>query len=88
MNLYLIQQEVNCGYDTFDSAVVAAENEDDARSISPSFETLDYGKNKLEPCTSFYHDWVFDSDKDRVKVTFLGTTELERCCVCSSFNAG
>ena len=36
MKLYLISQDVNDGYDTYDSAVVAAESEEDARSIHPS----------------------------------------------------
>lgn len=36
MNLYLITQEVNNNYDTYDSAVVAAETEDEARAIHPS----------------------------------------------------
>ena len=31
MRLYLLSQDVNDGYDTFDSAVVAARNEDEAR---------------------------------------------------------
>lgn len=36
MKLWLICQNDNNGYDTFDSAVVAAETEEDARSISPA----------------------------------------------------
>ena len=37
MKLYLLSQEVVTGYDTYDSAVVAAESEDDARTIHPSW---------------------------------------------------
>lgn len=33
MNLYLLKQEINTGYDTYDSCVVAAESEEDARVI-------------------------------------------------------
>jgi len=36
MNLYLISQTINNGYDTYDSAVVCAESEDEARKIHPS----------------------------------------------------
>ena len=36
MNLYRIWQGQNCSYDTYDSAVVAAESEDGARLIHPS----------------------------------------------------
>lgn len=36
MNLYLISQTINSGYDTYDSAVVIAENEEAARRVCPS----------------------------------------------------
>lgn len=36
MKLYLISQSVNNGYNTYDSAVVAAESEDEAKEIHPS----------------------------------------------------
>jgi hypothetical protein len=35
MNLYLISQNVNNDYDTYDAAVVAANSEDEARLIHP-----------------------------------------------------
>ena len=35
MNLYLLTQRTNNGYDTYDSCVVAAESESDARTIHP-----------------------------------------------------
>ena len=35
MKLWCISQTDNDGYDTFDSAVVAAETESDARAIHP-----------------------------------------------------
>lgn len=35
MKLWRIWQTVNDGYDTYDSAVVAAETENDARKINP-----------------------------------------------------
>jgi len=36
MKLYRISQDKNDGYDTYDSAVVAAENENEAKLIHPS----------------------------------------------------
>ena len=36
MKLWLISQNVNCGWDTYDSAVVAADTEEEARNIYPS----------------------------------------------------
>jgi hypothetical protein len=38
LNLYKIYQEVNTDYDSYDSAVVAAVSEDDAKKIHPSAE--------------------------------------------------
>lgn len=35
MNLYIISQTVNQGYDTYDSAIVAATNEETAKGIRP-----------------------------------------------------
>ena len=40
MKLYLISQDVNNDYDTYDSAVVAAESEEEARRIVPGGEYL------------------------------------------------
>lgn len=39
MNLYKISQDVNDGWDTFDSAIVAAKSEEDARNIHPDGTT-------------------------------------------------
>ena len=35
MKLYLVTQEVNNNYDTYDSAVVCAENEEKAKALHP-----------------------------------------------------
>lgn len=75
LNLYLIYQDVNNDFDTYDSAVVAAENEDDARSIHPSG----------------YDNWDETWCKpDQVKVTMIGKAEdnMKRGVICASFNAG
>ena len=40
MNIYLISQDKNNGYDTYDSAVVFAESEEEARLIHPGGEKL------------------------------------------------
>ena len=46
MNIYLISQEKNSGYDTYDSAVVCAENEEAAKLTCPS-DYLTEGKTIL-----------------------------------------
>ena len=81
MYIYLISQTANTGYDTYDSAVVCAENADEARKIHPSkYYSLDNTE-----------DWSLDwSLPQYVKVKLLGTAEktMERGIVCASFNAG
>ncbi len=81
MNLYRISQNVNTGYDTYDSAVVVAANEDEARRMHPAEgpPTFDYWDSST---------WV--SHPTDVKVELIGTAapHLGRCVVVSSFNAG
>jgi hypothetical protein len=95
-NLYLISQDLVDGYDTYDSAVVSAKDEDEARMIHPSqFVThhkdgkwmgtyrKDGGEYENESS-----DWVKFRDIGYVAVKFLGKTELGSGLILSSFNAG
>ena len=78
MNLYLVSQGVNSDYDTYDSFVVAAESENDARAIHPSGRAWN-GKNDDG-------DWCAKED---VAVTLVGkAAKLVKGVVCASFNAG
>lgn len=77
--LFLIYQKVSNGYDTYDSAVVVAESEEEARKIHPSGYKWD--------------DWTGYSwcNPEDVKVEFIGNArkDLEnKTVVCASFNAG
>ena len=94
MNIYLISQSVNNDYDTFDSAVVAAETEKDAREIHPSsfykrFQggwgfTYACGDVKFEGTTT--GDWCSSED---VAVKLIGVgTHKDSGVILSSFNAG
>jgi hypothetical protein len=80
MNLYLISQEENNEYDTYDSAVVCAESEEEARNINPSI----FGwPTSVIACTA----WC--TDPAQVTVKYLGEahTDIERgSIICSSFN--
>ena len=95
MKLYKISQDENNDYDTFDSAVVMAETEEQARNMDPrSGEPMDW--DSVSPCDN----WC--SSPDKVTVTFLA--ELPHMedykafnkdrysgnslVVCASFNAG
>lgn len=79
MKLYLISQTENSGYDTYDSAVVAAVDEDAARSTLPS---------EYEKWNDVMSAWC-KSPSD-VTVEYIGEAkeETKAGVVCASFNAG
>lgn len=81
MNLYLLTQDENTGYDTFDSCIVAAETEEDARNISPSWN----GKFK-EGAT--YYDWASSPENVRAKLIGIATDGTHSGVILASFNAG
>ena len=80
MNLYLISQDVNNNYDTYDSAVVQAKSEEEARKIYPG------RKNGLLPDYITY-DWA---NPKNVKVQIIGSAApgIEDVVICASYNAG
>lgn len=81
MNLYLLTQDEASGYDTYDSCIVAAESEEDAKTIRADGEKI---TNKYKS----YDTWA--SSADKVKAQLIGTATLEvvRGVVLASFNAG
>jgi hypothetical protein len=80
--LFKISQDVNKEYDTYDSAVVAAESGEDAVQIHPAgperFVTTD--SERLDT-------WAKAAD---VECEYLGEAKegTERGVICASFNAG
>jgi hypothetical protein len=99
MNLYLISQNKVSGYDTYDSAVVSAESEADARAICPSYSvthvsknrwmgTFSAGGNKGKEYIVDPYDWIAYKDIKEVTVKFLGETKEKRGVILSSYNAG
>ncbi len=79
MNLYKIAQTVNNGYDTYDSAVVAAPDEETARNTHPG-----------GPAYTMSEDLESWAEARHVKVTLIGMAEshVPVGVVVSSFNAG
>jgi len=77
MNIYLIAQTENDRYDTFDSAIVAAETEQDAKEITP-----DGGP---------WRAWAaWCSSPELVTVELIGTAKegTEAGVIMASYNAG
>lgn len=97
MKLYLISQEQNRDYDTYDSAVVAAENEDAARYTSPdNFRTWsakenswvfnrDDGTYRIE---DNFSSWVDDVAHVTVRLIGEAIAGTTADVICASFNAG
>lgn len=90
MNIYLLSQGVNMGYDTYDSCVVVAKSEDDARLIHPAALRRDnlsiYFNGKWVKET--HGTWA--SQLAEVSVELIGKAKpgSDRGVVCASFNAG
>jgi hypothetical protein len=80
MNLYLISQTDRNDYDTYDSAVVAAENEEDARKIHPG--------EYEEWTTHSYRTWASSPDLVTVRLIGQAAPGIETGVVLASFNAG
>lgn len=81
MNLYLISQDENKDHDTFDSAVVKAGSEDEARNMHPgSGLPIDWDSSY----SSYLGDWC--SSPEKVSVEHIGISEdADAGVVCSSF---
>lgn len=94
MKLFKISQNKNNRYDTYDSAVVCAENEEDAKTIHPDGKANDastdpaiYRRGRSFDSPDFIDDWTGLSD---IEVEYIGEAKegLERGVVVASFNAG
>lgn len=94
MKMYLISQDVNVGYDTFDSAVVAARSEAEARYTNPGdfhefnteIDAWEFVYSTGERREAEDQTWCHPN---RVKVECLGITNRTKAeVICASFNAG
>ena len=81
MKLYLISQEQNNDYNTYDSAVVAAPDEETARQMDPADGT------PIGEWEKQFGTWC--NSPEHVSVCYLGEAagDVEQGVVCSSFNA-
>jgi len=79
MNLYLLTQNVNNNYDTYDSCVVAAPSEDEARLINPNY-------GGFKPDT--YSTWAYHPEQVKVQHIGIANSGTVAGIILSSFNAG
>jgi hypothetical protein len=88
MNLYKISQDSNHDYDTYDSAVVCAENEEVARNMNPG-SLIDEDPPKLIDWLN-HPEYAWCKNPDLVKVELIGSAApgLPQGVICASFNAG
>ena len=92
MNLYLVTQRLNRGYDTYDGVVVAAETEQQARWVDPRCVV----KSDFFDPTEVYKDYLdapWESDwchPNKVTVELLGLAKPGTTAgvILSSFKAG
>jgi hypothetical protein len=82
MNLYLVSQNINGDYDSFDSFVVAAEDEESARYTHPSSKYKKWnGEDKSGTWCAVQY----------VVVSLIGVAQdgyKNKQIICASFNAG
>ena len=79
MNLYLISQDKNDDYDTYDSAVVIAENPGKAKMTHPNGGEWD---GKCGECGTW-------ASVEHIEVEYIGVSESRASgVVLASFNAG
>lgn len=87
MNIYLCTRTSRGGYDTYDSFICYANNEEEAKNLKPGFETE---LGEMIDWNDYYslRSWV--KSPDDIDVEFLGTKDSINTAyvILASFNAG
>jgi len=97
MNIYKLSQKEVTGYDTFDSMVVIAENEEKARKIHPEIHhnekvIIKDNKWQIDDGSGWTFEaghWVSYENRNKIKIELLGIAniKIERL-ITASFWAG
>lgn len=84
MNLYLIFQEENIDYDTYNAAVVCAPDEETARNMHPGNGI----SHEIDSWSRGFRCWC--SSPNQVTVKYIGKANegIEQCVILASYNAG
>lgn len=89
MNIYYIEQSENNGYDTYDSAVVAAESEDAARLFHPNGDLYEENpEREFDRWDYQYGSWASHPSKVSVELIGVAKDGQEAGVILASFNAG
>lgn len=84
LRLYMISQDKNNDYDTYDAAVVAAYSAEEARTIHPNGER--WGVDWKRGSTS--RTWVHSPDDVKAELVGTAARGVKLGVVCYSYNAG
>lgn len=85
MKLYKISQTKNTGYDTYDSAVVAAPDEQTARVMNPdNGKAITEWKSENHP----FESWCYSPDQVTVEYIGAAADGIQQGVICASFKAG
>lgn len=84
MNLYLISQTANHEYDTYDSAVVAAETEDAAKRIHPAGDGMKIPQGDVWEART----WVNDPSLVTAKLIGIAVDGTKEGVIIASYNGG
>jgi hypothetical protein len=89
MNIYLLSQNVNNDYDTYDSCVVVAKSSEEAILIHPRGRLFkDFDKTSSFEGLLFSSDWA---NPEEVNCELIGKAKYTlklNSVICASFNAG
>lgn len=84
LKLFLLTQNKNSGYDTYDSCIVAASTPEEAVKMQPDGGTID---DVSDGYKEYYWSWANPED---IVCKFIGDAAVDFECgvVLASFNAG
>lgn len=90
MNLYLLRQDENNNYDSFDSAIIAAESEEEAKLFHPSGSRWDQESPEWDSGKPDNWKYEWASSPDNVEVLLIGTAVegTKAGVILASYNAG
>lgn len=86
MNLYKLSQSTNNDYDTYDSCVVCAENEHEAKTIHPSSFAKEDWFLRVDEWRS--NTWATCLEDVKCELIGVSSENIKPGLVLASFNAG